>query len=333
MIQITPELEKALKKREVLQIKKNGVDVRLYDNDQILVIGKETRDGKTVKKGNTRVTEELELPIYATLNLRTYRASYVIDTTDIEHNGNIGSTTWFSECFKEGLNLLREKGVDIDKWKCNYELTQSSLKRFTELSGFVEELHSTFVNEKWKRHPLAIRGFLPTLAGHGNMHPLAALHPYSLAMLIKGTVFPFEKIPIFDFEQARAVFEKQDDYLSYECAKAYEGSVCLIKPWSLWNKKDDHTVVQACFFNPTNYKQFLDGNFKVQNELPSIRDWIFNITYGSDFERNWLHFSAQDFSFKFHKEKDLLCEDKNHIYLKATPGLVETIEKIAPFPW
>jgi len=322
---IDPQLEKALESREVLRLQENGIDVRLYDTDQVLILGKKRIDRETKRVGNKRVTEELEVKVAVSYDLRTGRGNYSIEGHDS------GSGYHNVEHFHDGIRLLEAKGIDLHKWDVPNDCNGSSMQRHPEFSEFIDSLHTAFVNRKWERHELAIKRFLPTLAGHGNMHPLALLHPRVMWAYLAGTVFPFERIDVFNFDRGRKNLEGKAEYLSSEQGVSYDGNVVLIRPWDLSDENErDHTTIEAHFFNPANYKRFWDGTLKVENTIPSRRDWKFEITYGIDHGRKWLHFSAGGLDNVNFLKESLLDQKKNDIYLKIDDSLMVTLEKIAP---
>ncbi len=334
---ISPQLEEALKSREVLRVQENGLDVRLYDTDQILVLGTVKKDGRTVREGKKRVTEELEIPAQATLDLRSREKSFYLDTRGIEYSGVIGGSIDNLPFFPEALALLEKAGVDLHKWEnIQNDYRRSSPQRYPELSEFLNSLDVAFAARKWERHELAIRGFIPTLMGHGNMHPLALLHPRVMWAYVAGTVFPFERKDVFDFEKGQKSLEERSEYLAPEEVVSHGGNVVLIRPGGLASHRDerDHSYFEAHFFNPVNYQKFLDGQLTVESPLPSVRDWEFAVTYGRELGRSWLHFSADPFDgLRVRRQREgLLAQMKNDIYLTADDTLVSTLEKIAPLP-
>ena len=324
---ISPELEKALESREVLRLQDGGVDVRLYDTDQILILGTKRIDGETRREGNRRITEEVELPVTVRYDLRTNIGNYYV-----EGEGG-GSNVRNAKCFHNGVRLLEANGVDLHKWEVADDRGNDP-KRYPELAEFVNDLHDAFTDRKWERHELAIKGFLPTLKGHGNISPWALLNPLVIAAYVKGTIFPFERKDVFDFEKGRKKLESKDEYMLTEESVSYDGNAVLIRPWYLSreDEKYNHTVIEAHFFNPANYQRFLNGELKVENVLPSRKDWKFEVTYGIELGKKWLHFSADRFDYQHVQKEGLLAKKKNDIFLKADERLVATIEKIAPLP-
>ncbi len=325
---ITPELEHALESREILRVQKNGLDATLYDTGQILVLGNVTRE-KHYREGNKCVSEDIEVPARSTYDLRTAASSYCI--------GDSGGSGWsypphVDHLISEALELLKQRGADLNKWRTPSYEEKSDSRNYPELADFIDEIHNAFTDRTWVRHELAITGFLPTLAGHGNMHPAALLNPKVIWAYISGTVFPFERQDVFDFEKGRKSLEGRTEYMDSDEGASYNGNAVLIRPWHLTQENESHKVVEAHFFNPANYQRFLNGELDIESTLPSKSDWKFEVTYGIEYKRKWLHFSAHRFDHQHVQKAGLLAQKKNDIYLKADDGLVNTIEKIAPLP-
>lgn len=325
---IPAELEKALESRKVLRVQKNGLDATLYDTGQILVFGNVTRE-KYYSEGNKRVSEDIEVPARFTYDLRTAASSYSI--------GNSAGSGWshppyVDPLISKALELLKQRGADLSKWRTPSYEERTDTRRYPKLADFIDEIHNAFADHIWVRHELAITGFLPTLAGHGNMPPATLLNPKVILGYIYGTVFPFERQDIFNFGKGRKNLEGRTEYMDSDEGVSYNGNAVLIRPWHLTQENKSHTVVEAHFFNPANYQRFLNGELKVENPLPSRRDWKFEVTYGIEDGRKWLHFSADRFDYQHVQKEGLLDQKKNDIYLKTDDSLVNTIEKIAPLP-
>lgn len=321
------QLEQALKNRELLRVTENGLDVRLYDTGQILALGNVTKE-KCSWEGKKRIIEEVEVPAGATYNPRTGVSQYWLDVSS-------GASWGYPNLpfFSEALELLKQRGADLSKSNTlDYE-DRNDPKVYPELTDFVEDVHESFGCRKWERHELAITGFLPTLKGHGNMHPLALLNPLVIAAYIAGTIFPFERITVFEFEKGRRNVENREDYLPTEEGKSYDGNAVLIRPWSLRNPDNKYfPVIEAHFFNPANYQKFLNDELSVENPLPARRDWRFNVSYGVEHGRKWLQFYCHKFR-KDIEQREGFAESKEHdVYLKVNDKLMNDLEKIASLP-
>ena len=325
---MSAQLEQALVSREVLRVQGNGLDARLYDTGQVLALGSVTKE-KHSMEGNKRIIEEIEVPARVTYNLRTGDSSHWIDN----YGGGSGSGYPSVQFFSEALDLLQQRGADLSKWKTPGHENGSDPRIYPELTDFVKDVHESFVSRKWERHELAIKGFLPTLAGHGNIPPWALLHPLVIAAYIKGTVFPFERTHVFDFEKGRKKLEGREDYVPTEEGTSYDGNAVLIRPWHLSNPDErHHSVIEAYFFNPANYQKFLKGELNVESLLPSRRDWMFNVSYGIEDGRKWLHFSCYKFNEERERKEGLAKGRKNDLYLKVDHKLIDDIERMSPLP-
>ena len=329
---ITPKLLKTLESREVLHLKERDLDVRLYDTDQILIMGIEHRDGRTYHEGNKRITEELEIPAQAAYNLRTGSGYYNLVTKRTDFRGFYGgSNVQYLECFPKGMEMLRQQGVDLNKWKIEDDDGHNQHSSYPELEEFCQDLRSTFAVKKWERHELAIKGLLPTLIGEGSIPPWSLLHPYVMFGLVAGTVFPYERKTFFDFEKGLANLQKRNGYMTPEEGASYDGNVVLIRPWSIGDKNGRYqTVLEAHFFNPVNHQKIIDGKLKPNKRIPSRKDCDFEVVIGRECSREWLHFNVHSFSPERAKKEGLLDKGKYDIYLKADEDLVQKLEKISP---
>ncbi len=326
---ITPELERALEDREVLHVQKNDLDAKLYDTNQVLAVGSITKK-KRSREGTKRIIKEVRLPKRVTYNLRNGETSCSV--------GNTEYGIYFSyppegldPLISEALELLKQRGANLKNLETLRYEERNDLELYPELADFVKEIHHAFVCRKWERHELAIKDFLPTLAGHGNMHPLALFQPKVIWAYIIGTVFPFERKDVFDFEKGRKNLENRTaEYMDSSEGVSYNGNVVLIRPYGLDREDErDYTFIAAHFFNPVNYQLFLDGALSVENPLPSRRDWMFEVNYAI---KKWLYFSAYRFDSQYVRKEGLLDKRKNDVFLKADDEFVHTIQKIAPLP-
>ena len=384
---ITPQLEEALKGREVLRLQESGVEVRLYDTDQILVLAKQRLESETRREENRRVTEELELPVTISYDLRTEKG-YT----------NVGGRSFISyahynnlECFNVGVKLLEANGVDLNKWKVAGDTCHISPQRYPELSKLVSDLQESIVHRKWGGGGVGIIGYISYLglslveevASKGFINTSKSfinalsskefvnnLLEYGLNLLGYGVIcllHPIDTVVemvfpkyVLDFKKGRESLEGRTEYMNSKEGASYDGNVILIRP-----RIKDPRVIEAHFFNPANYKKFLEGKLTVENHLPSARDWKFEVTYGIEpVGSPWLYFSANRFDYEgveiedylpkdlfegvdgeiferedrqkrerfLYKREHFLDQREDDIYLKADDGLVGTLEKIAPLP-
>src|SRR3989344_6674889 len=179
-------LEQALATREVLHIQEDGVDVRVYDTDQIFIRGTKDIDGESRMEGSRRVTDVQRVPVRATYDLRREQGDLTVER--VGNVGGYGGTFSFNypikstyphgvECIDTTKRLLQAHGVDLNKWSIEGDYNHSNPKRYPELETFVGGLHTAFSAQYARRHERAIWGFLPTLFGHGNIPPWALLNP------------------------------------------------------------------------------------------------------------------------------------------------------------
>ncbi|MBL7100617.1 MAG: hypothetical protein ISS23_01540 [Nanoarchaeota archaeon] len=332
---ISEDLEKALKEREVLRVQDQGLDIRLYDTDEILAIGEVERVKRTKLSENKTIIEKIKLPAKVSYNLRTKQGSTQIDDSQGVGGLIASNSPYDTEFFHDVINpyiikRLEKEGVDLNKWpEVKYYEDAGDPKRYPELADFIDKLHKNFVCTKYKRHPPYILEVPAVLKSHKGILPWMLLDPQFMWEVVKGTVFPFEKKHVFDFEEGKKSLEKESGYISGDKGSSYDGNIVLIRPWDLSEENERYSgVIEAHFFNPSNYKKFLDGKLKVKNLLPSKEDWRFRISYGIEHGRKWMRFDAWEFFDEMDK-KDLLGQ-KNDIYLKVSDEMIDKIERIAP---
>lgn len=211
---------------------------------------------------------------------------------------------------------------------------------YPELAEFADRLKQ-FRHSYLQPHPPAILAVLPTLAGHGNMHPLAIFHPVVAWNIFKHTVFPFEKMEAISLRKAREHFRKSGDLVEAAAITPdYDGWVACVCGDRYPEREGKDATLKIKIFNPKLFAEAAKEDWvqcvptrhnslfevMVSVEWSMVRHWPTADLHSYPYARKALN-AVEDF--------DLASVERERgagFYIKVDDALLSKLEKLAPLP-